>query len=118
MPGGLARMDRHRPRTFYMLLTFLAGIIVNYRAVASLRQVQFLGESVTVFRGVPNPLMAVRPVCVLLMLIFVADASVTAWRRGDRRKARMVGGSVVFFVLAGLVRPRRCCGQTFRRRLS
>ena len=36
------------------------------------------------------------------MLVFVWDASVTAWRRGDRRKAWMVGGGVAFFVLAGL----------------
>ena len=33
----------------------------------------------------------------VLLLVFVADASVTAWRRGDRRKALMVGGSVEFF---------------------
>jgi two-component system, LuxR family, sensor kinase FixL len=39
---------------------------------------------------------------VVLILVFVADASVTAWRRGDRRKALMVGGSVEFLVLAGL----------------
>ncbi len=88
-------------RTFYILLTFLAGINVNYRAVAG-RQIRFLGESITVPGGVPNPLMAFGQFGVLLMLIFVVDASVAAWRRGDRRKARIVGGSVVFFILAGL----------------
>ena len=46
---------------------------------------------------------------MLLILIFVADASVTAWRRGDRRKALMVGGSVEFFLLARhSCSPRRC----------
>ena len=40
---------------------------------------------------------------MLLILIFVADASVTAWRRGERRKALMVGGSVEFFLLLGTV---------------
>ena len=38
-----------------------------------------------------------------LMLIFVADASVTAWRRGDRRKALMIGRKCRFF-LAGRTR--------------
>ena len=42
-------------------------------------------------------------VTMLLILIFVADASVTAWRRGERRKALMVGGSVEFFLLLGTV---------------
>jgi PAS domain S-box-containing protein len=88
-------------RTFYMLLTFLAGINVNYHAVA-VRQIRLLGESVTVPGGVPNPLMAFGQFGVLLMLIFVVDGSVAAWRRGDRRKALIVGGSVVFFILAGL----------------
>jgi PAS domain S-box-containing protein len=36
-----------------------------------------------------------------VLVIFVADASVAVWRRGDRRKALMLGGSIVFFVLAG-----------------
>ena len=40
---------------------------------------------------------------MVLILFFVADASVTAWRRGDRRKALMVGGSVEFFLLLGNV---------------
>jgi PAS domain S-box-containing protein len=40
---------------------------------------------------------------MVLILIFVADASVTAWRRGERRKALMIGGSVEFFLLLGTV---------------
>ena len=64
--------------------------------------VPFLGDSVTVFRGIPNPWMLVGHATMLLILIFVADASVTAWRRGDRRKALMVGGSVEFFLLLGI----------------
>jgi hypothetical protein len=31
-------------RTFYLLLTFLAGINVNYLEVASPRRIQFLGD--------------------------------------------------------------------------
>src|SRR5260370_39827862 len=37
---------------------------------------------------------------VLLMLLFVVDASVRSWRQGNRRRAAVVGGSVVFFILA------------------
>jgi two-component system, LuxR family, sensor kinase FixL len=33
-------------------------------------------------------------------VIFVVDASITVWRRGDRRMALMVGGSIAFFFLA------------------
>ena len=89
-------------RAFYLLLTLLAGQNVNYREVTSLRHIQFLGEPVTVLGGVPNPVMLFGHFSVLLLLVFVAEASITAWRRGDHRKALMVGGSVGFFLLAGL----------------
>ena len=89
-------------RAFSLLLNFLAAQNLNYREITSLRHIQFLGEPVTVFTGVPNPWMLVGQSAVLLLLVFVADAIVTAWRRGDRRKALMVGGSVEFFLLAGL----------------
>ena len=64
---------------------------------------EFLGEPVTVLSGVPNPAMLFGQFAVLLILVFVADATLTAWRRGYRRKALMVGGSVEFFLTAGMV---------------
>ena len=39
---------------------------------------------------------------MFLTFIFVADASITAWRRGEQRKALIVGGTVQFFLLVGL----------------
>ena len=45
--------------------------------------------------------MLVGQLSVVSLAIFVGDASVTAWRRGERRKALMVGGSVVLFLLVG-----------------
>ena len=41
--------------------------------------------------------MVVGQLSLLLLLILAADASVTAWRRGDRHRALTVGGSIVFF---------------------
>ena len=89
-------------RSLYLLPTLVAGWNVNYREITSLRHIQFLGEPVTVLGGVPNPVMLIGQFSIILLLIFVADAGLTAWRRGDRRKALMVGGSVEFFVLASL----------------
>ncbi len=90
-------------RVFYLLVAFLIWGNVNYLEITSLRRVPFLGDSVTVFKGIPNPWMLFGYATMLLILIFVADASVTAWRRGERRKALMIGGSVEFFLLLGTV---------------
>ena len=45
--------------------------------------------------------MLVGQLGLVLLVIFVADAALTVWRRGDRRQALLVGGSMVFFVVAG-----------------
>src|SRR5438874_146645 len=38
---------------------------------------------------------------VLLLVIFEVDATITVWRRGDRRQALVVGGGILFFVALG-----------------
>lgn len=90
-------------RVFYLLVAFLVWGNVNYLEITSLQGMPFLGDSVTVFRGTRNSWMLFGYATMLLLLLFVADASITAWRRGERRKALMVGGSVEFFLLLGTV---------------
>ncbi|PYS36957.1 MAG: hypothetical protein DMF71_19500, partial [Acidobacteria bacterium] len=43
--------------------------------------------------------MLVAQLSLLLLMIFVIDATITVWRRGDRRQALVVGGSIVFFAV-------------------
>ena len=76
---------------------------VNYREITRLRHIPFLGDSVSVCEGVPSPWNLVGHLSLLLLVFFVADAAITVWRRGDRRQAVVVGGSIVFFVLAATV---------------
>ena len=86
-------------RTLALLLDFSVGQNLNYREITRLRHIPFLGESVQIAEGVPNPWMLVGQLSLLVLVIFVADASATAWRRGDRQKAINVGGTIVFFTL-------------------
>jgi two-component system sensor kinase FixL len=90
-------------RTFSLLLNFLTGQNLNYREVTGLRHIPFLGESVSAAEGVSNPWMLVGQLSLLLFVAFVADATITVWRRGDGRQVLVTGGSIVFFVLAGTV---------------
>lgn len=86
-----------------LLLSFLTGQSLNYREVAGLDHISFLGESVAIAQGVTNPWVVVGQLNGMLLLWFVADATVAAWRRGDRRQALMVGGSIAFFVAIATV---------------
>ena len=90
-------------RTLSLFGNFLAGENLNYRQITRLHHISFLGEPVAVAEGVANPLMLVGQLSLMLLAIFVADAALAVWRRGDRRQALVVGGSIVLFVLAGMV---------------
>jgi len=86
-------------RTLALLLNFMVGQNIIFMEITHLRHIPFLGETVSVAEGVRNPWMLVGQLGLVLLVIFVADAGVTAWRRGNRRTALTVGGSVVFFTI-------------------
>ena len=88
-------------RTLSLILDFSTGANLNYLEITALRHIPFLGESISVAEGVPNPWMLVGQLSLLMLIVFVADAAVTVWRRGDRREALMVGGGTAFFILMG-----------------
>ena len=88
-------------RVFYLLVAFLVWGNVNYLEITSLQRRPFLGDSVTAFTGIRNPWMLFGYATMVLILVFVADASITTWRRGERRKALMIGGSIELFLLLG-----------------
>jgi two-component system sensor kinase FixL len=88
-------------RTLSLILNFVFIPNLNYAEITSLRHVSFLGETVVVADGVPNPWMLIGQLSLLLLVIFVADAAITVWQRGDRRRALSLGGSIVFFAVAG-----------------
>ena len=88
-------------RTLALVLNFLVGQNLNYREITRLQSVRFLGESVHIAEGVRNPWMLVGQLSLVTLVIFAADAAVTVWRRGDRRAALTVGGSVVLFSIFG-----------------
>jgi len=59
----------------------------------------FWGGSYPVAEGVRNLWNVVFYLGVLILLVFVIDASVTLWQRGGKRRATVLGGSITFFIL-------------------
>ena len=89
-------------RTFSLLPNFLTGQCLNYLQITNLRQIPFLGEHVSIPEGIPNPWMVTGQIAIFLLIVFIADASVTAWRKRTRRNALLFGASIEFFLLIGL----------------
>jgi PAS domain S-box-containing protein len=85
-------------RTLALILNFVFIPNLSYREITSLKQVIWWGgESVSVPVGVTNPWILVAQLSLLLLVTFFVDATVTAWRRGDRERALVVGGALIFF---------------------
>src|SRR5438093_6724320 len=82
-------------RTLSLILNFTFWPNINYRQITALRHIFFFGEPVSVATGVPNPWMLVAQLSLLLLIIFVVDATTTVWRRGNRRPALCVAGGLV-----------------------
>jgi PAS domain S-box-containing protein len=90
-------------RLLALIINFFSVPNVNYERITGLRHVKtFGGETISLAQGVENPWVRVSELSSLLFLVFVVDASVTLWLRGhpgERRRALIVGGSVIFFIL-------------------
>src|SRR5438067_4029303 len=61
------------------------------------------GEPFALANGVIGPLKAVNDVANVSFLLFIVDASVTLWRRGQRRRALLGGGVMVCAVVAAIL---------------
>ncbi len=94
---------------------WLAGLVVNFTsggsltfsAIHAIRPFEtFWGESYYLVEATTNPLKFMADAASLLIMVFVIDASLSAWRRGTRRRAFVIGGSITFFiVVAGIHTP-------------
>ena len=85
-------------RTLLLVPNFLVGQNLNYLEITRFEHMRFLGESVVIVEGVTNPWILLGQLNLVILIIFVVDATLTTWRRGDRHHALTVGGSIVFFL--------------------
>jgi two-component system sensor kinase FixL len=83
-------------RTLILILNFISPVSINFRTITDIRHFSWGGEMVSVPVGLPNPWGFISSFSLFLLLIFSVDATITVWRRGDRRRALLVGGSMIF----------------------
>ena len=84
-------------RTLVLIVNFILTPNINFRKLTSIRHLGLWGgEMVSLPVGVPNPWGILSFISLLLILTFFVDATITVWRRGDRRRALIIGGSMIF----------------------
>lgn len=90
-------------RLLVLVLNFTTGDNINFAHIVTVRHVTLAGNAgFAVPVGTLNPWWLVAQLDNLLLLIFLVNASLTLWRRGDfiaRRRAQLVGGGLVVCVV-------------------
>lgn len=85
-----------------LIINFLQPPNLTFTEITGLRTFNFLGETLTVPVGSPNPWLLLAYLSSILFLVYVIEASVKLWRQGTpaaRQRAALVGGSIVFFIV-------------------
>ena len=93
-------------RVLLLVFNFVLDPNLNWSEISALRTIAFLGEPVSVVGSavVRQPMQWLATSTTLLFIAYVADALVSAWRRGDRQTRRrtlvICGSTLVFITLA------------------
>ena len=69
-------------RTLSLILDFVFSPNLNYRKITALRHIPFLGETIAAPDGVRRQWMLISHLGLLLLVIFVANASITRLATG------------------------------------
>ena len=90
-----------------LILNFIIGDNLTFIELEGLRQIEaFTGEIVNIPFGRVNQWSHLTNLASILFVIYVIDALVNLARRGNKRRAYVLGLSIVFFMLvAGIQAP-------------
>jgi hypothetical protein len=85
-----------------LLINFLSPNTLVFAESVELRILPtYWGETFTVAFGPNNPWKWLPDIASLLIVFYVLDASLRLWRKGNRRRALVVGGGIILFMLIG-----------------
>jgi signal transduction histidine kinase len=85
--------------TVALIANFVAPAPGIRHAVA-VERVPLFGATFTLAKVENSPWNLVDVTSVVILLVFVLDASIKLWQKGDRQRAVIAGGGILFFMLS------------------
>lgn len=82
-------------RLLVLAPNFISYPNATFAEITAIESFSMFGERVAVPVGDPNPWRVLIHVSMLMLLVYVVDAAVHAWRQGDRRRALTIGAAIV-----------------------
>jgi len=90
-------------RGVILILNFSPFPNATFQEINALREVYFLGETLSAPVGDENPWRFLIHLSTVLLIIYVLDAAFAAWKLGKKRQAWVLGTAIVLvFVLAAV----------------
>jgi len=89
-------------RVLVLVPNFVFYPNASFQEITALRHVVFLGETFAIPIGELNPWRFLIQLSVLLLLAFVLDAVIMAWKQGQHRRSLMLGGATLFAIVIGM----------------
>ncbi len=87
--------------TVALIINFASPNSLTFSSITELKQIPLpWGEYFSVPIGITNPWKFIADFTSLLILVYIVDASIRLWKKGEKRRAGVVGGSMIFFMLA------------------
>jgi PAS domain S-box-containing protein len=90
-----------------LIINFTSPHSLVFKSISGLRRVSLpWGEEFSLAYGPINSWVHLSEATSVLIIIYLVDASLRLWRQGGQRRALVIGGSVVFFmIVAGIHTP-------------
>jgi PAS domain S-box-containing protein len=89
-------------RVLVLVPNFVFYPNASFQEITALRHVVFLDETFAIPIGELNPWRFLIQLSVLLLLAFVLDAVITAWKQGQHRRSLMLGGATLLTIVIGV----------------
>jgi len=86
-----------------IVVSFVTYPNLMFQKITSLRQVGFLGETFSIPQGEANSWRWLVLFSVLLLLVYIVDATISAWKRDRRQRALLVGGAASIAIAGMLI---------------
>jgi len=83
-------------RTAALVVNFLHAPNLNYDRVTGVGSIVLWGERISVTEGIRSPWSTLGETAAFLLVLFLVGATWEVWRRGDRRRAVVICGSMLF----------------------
>jgi two-component system, LuxR family, sensor kinase FixL len=89
-------------RALALVPNFVMYPNASFREIYGLTDVAFLSETVSVPVGEQNPWYFLIRTASTLLLIYVLDAAISAWKQGKRMRALVLGGATTITIIMGV----------------